>query len=88
MGVGGRPVGREVGGRAREHTRRYLDLGKRRWALGRVFSGLTAERIHPLFLPFPRIEIALLHLEEAGCVKPPVQVPAPSRPTPCTPTYE
>lgn len=52
----------------REHTRTgtYLCLGKRRWALGRVFSGLTAKPIFSLSLPFLRIEIALLHLEAGG----------------------
>lgn len=28
MGAGGRPIGREVGGRAREHTGMYLYLGR------------------------------------------------------------
>lgn len=73
----------------RERTRTYLCLGKRRWALGRVFSGLTAKPICSLSLPFLRIEIALLHLEEAGCVKPPIQFqPLLALPPPLPPMNE
>lgn len=72
-----------------EHTRMYLYLGKRQWALGREFSDLTPGRLRSLFIRFQGTKIAALHLEGPGRRRCAFQFqPLPALPPPLPPMNE